>query len=165
MQPLTPEHRVAKLGEQTHWVNSETGTGLILTPEIEMNLDVAGKTSHTESGGVLVGERRGPHFLITHLTMPMPTDTRRPLSIRRSPKGHVDFIERLVKESKGRLSYCGEWHTHPQRHPSPSGTDIDTWIRLNRELNIPLIHIIAGTASISAFQALRGRVDRMSAVL
>lgn len=158
------EQSLDRLGKQTHWISSESGDVLILTSDIERNLVVSGKTSRAESGGVLVGERKGSHFVITDLTMPMPADVRGPVSIRRSPKGHVDFIERIVSETNGRLSYCGEWHTHPQRHPSPSSTDISTWIKLNQELGIPLINIIAGTVSISAYQVLNSKVVPLTPV-
>lgn len=162
MQPIRLEQR---WGKQTHWISLDTGDMLILASDIERSLVVSGKSSKAESGGVLVGERRGPHFVITDLTIPMPTDVRGHVSIRRSPSGHVDFIERSVSESNGRLSYCGEWHTHPQRHPSPSQTDINTWIRLNRELGIPMINIIAGTVSISAYQVVNNKVVPLTPVL
>jgi integrative and conjugative element protein (TIGR02256 family) len=35
-----------------------------------------------------------------------------------------DFVDRVHRQSAGQLTYIGEWHTHPEKHPTPSGADI-----------------------------------------
>jgi integrative and conjugative element protein (TIGR02256 family) len=53
---------------------------------------------------------------------------------------------RRWKESKGLVRYIGEWHTHPQNHPTPSSIDLREWQQLavDRHDGRPLLAVIVG---------------------
>ena len=40
--------------------------------------------------------------------------------------------------------YLGEWHTHPEDWPKPSGKDLREWRILLREQRRPLVFLIVG---------------------
>jgi integrative and conjugative element protein (TIGR02256 family) len=110
----------------THWINPTTGTALIIDPEVVKELLYIGLESSKESGGVIIDQRGGKHFLIQQITLPKTADIRHRFSIQKSANGHVQDIERAINVSEGKLCYLCEWHTHPQKRPIPSETDITT---------------------------------------
>ncbi|WP_338895642.1 Mov34/MPN/PAD-1 family protein [Klebsiella pneumoniae] len=67
----------------------------------------------TEAGGVLIGERRGPHIVITHISEPGPGDIRTRNRFERKGDHHQLKVDELFEQSNGFLVYLGEWHTHP----------------------------------------------------
>lgn len=61
----------------------------------------AGKKD-SESGGILIGTRRGEHFEVTAATMPQISDKRSRFRFERVEKGHSDLLKRHWVESRGR---------------------------------------------------------------
>jgi integrative and conjugative element protein (TIGR02256 family) len=59
------------------------------------------------------------------------------------------LIEEIHDRSEGRLSYLGDWHTHPGGSASPSGTDLkslrDLAADAGMDLGEPVIVIVATT--------------------
>jgi integrative and conjugative element protein (TIGR02256 family) len=100
-----------------------------------------------EAGGVLIGKRRGEHFEITAATQPQALDTRSKYHFFRSPTGHQTTVSYHWKKSDGEENYIGEWHTHPENHPTPSSIDLKEWKRISQTNNNPLIVIIQGIQS------------------
>lgn len=100
-----------------------------------------------EAGGVLIGKRRGDHFEITVATPPQAFDTRSKYRFLRSPNGHQSAVSDHWKKSNGEENYIGEWHTHPENHPTPSSIDLREWKRISQVNNNPLIVIIQGIQS------------------
>ena len=98
-----------------------------------------------EAGGILIGYRRANHLHIVALTEPHPQDRRSVTSFERISPFHQEQALVLWKQSGGQLDYLGEWHTHPERKPSPSGIDKREWRKLYFRRLTPLIFIIAGT--------------------
>jgi integrative and conjugative element protein (TIGR02256 family) len=46
------------------------------------------------------------------------------------------------------VNFVGEWHTHPERHPTPSWIDRRSWRRqMGRHKPDPLVFIIVGSAT------------------
>jgi integrative and conjugative element protein (TIGR02256 family) len=99
-----------------------------------------------EAGGQLFGVVQGQCIQIKQATGPRCSDRR----------GRFSFIaDRLAERReisalhKSGLHYFGDWHTHPQSIPTPSGTDIssmaDLFARSKHELNAFLM-VIVGTA-------------------
>ncbi|HBS2895212.1 TPA: Mov34/MPN/PAD-1 family protein, partial [Klebsiella pneumoniae] len=82
----------------------------------------------TEAGGVLIGERRGPHIVITHISEPGPGDIRTRNRFERKGDHHQLKVDELFEQSNGFLVYLGEWHTHPEDFPQPSYTDMKSWL-------------------------------------
>lgn len=82
----------------------------------------------TEAGGILIGERRGQHIVITDISEPGPSDIRTRNRFERKGDHHQQNVDELFKQSDGFLVYLGEWHTHPEDFPQPSYTDIKSWV-------------------------------------
>lgn len=99
--------------------------------------------SSPESAGVLIGERRDVHIVITDLSEPSRWDIRSRFMVDRVSKHHQKAVDDALKKSNGEWHYLGEWHTHPENVPKPSMTDYGSWHK-NLKLDQPLVLIIVG---------------------
>lgn len=98
-----------------------------------------------ESGGILLGYRRGAHLHVVEATIPGREDHGTRVSFRRSAKGHREQALSGWHRSDHTLGYLGEWHTHPEQAPSPSRTDHHAWGELLAgRPGQPLIFMILG---------------------
>jgi len=88
------------------------------------------RATDTEAGGLLLGEVRGDHLNLVEATFPTADDLRARYSFERLPQGHATVAQKLWSESRGTVRYLGEWHSHPEEHPIPSGIDRSEWRRL-----------------------------------
>ncbi len=99
-----------------------------------------------EAGGQLFGAVEGQCIKVKLATGPRRSDRR----------GRFFFIaDRLAERReisalhKSGLHYLGDWHTHPQSIPTPSGTDLssmaDLFAQSKHDLNAFLM-VIVGTA-------------------
>lgn len=100
--------------------------------------------SAPESGGILLGFRRGPHLHIVEATLPTSSDQRSRFGFKRHAKAHQAAAMRRWKESDETMGYMGEWHTHPEDHPSPSGTDLRNWLDITVPRPEPMVFLILG---------------------
>ena len=89
------------------------------------------RESDCEAGGLLLGSVHGTHMLIKHATVPTAWDKRFRYLFERMPFGHETIAFSKWIESRGAIRYLGEWHTHPEDYPSPSGLDRMEWNRLS----------------------------------
>lgn len=98
------------------------------------------KSDQAEACGIIYGERRGRHFLVTGITTPMITDVRSRYACKRNIRGHQEVLDQLHKQSNGKIQYLGEWHSHPQKIALPSPMDLREWKNsyeyLHKEQNI-----------------------------
>src|SRR5690242_771672 len=79
------------------------------------------RRSHdTESGGLLLGYRRGLHLHVTSITSPQSSDRATRVSFRRACEGHARIAVNQWLSSGRQKDYLGEWHTHPEVRASPS---------------------------------------------
>ena len=76
-----------------------------------------------EAGGLLLGSVHGAHIFIEQATAPTAWDTRLRNLFERMPFGHEAIALSRWIASQGAVRYLGEWHTHPEEHPHPSGLD------------------------------------------
>lgn len=124
---------------------------VLLTPAIQTVLHKyrqLGPFDH-EAGGILLGFRRGEIDLeLTLATEPTPKDKRGMFSFFRSTWHHQDVARQQWMKSGGTVDYLGDWHTHPEDHPTPSSTDRREWEKLRRNSPRPLIFIIVGRVDI-----------------
>lgn len=97
-----------------------------------------------EAGGVLLGYRRGDHVHVTQATVPSKNDRRSRFSFDRIDQYHGWLAWRRWTESNQRCDYLGEWHTHPELYPSPSGIDEREWHKLHSSNPRPLVFWIEG---------------------
>lgn len=98
-----------------------------------------------ESGGILLGYRRGSHLHVTEATVPLASDQASRTRFSRSAAPHQEAALARWRQSDGTIDYLGEWHTHPEHSPSPSTIDTDGWRRICSKRNTPMLFVIAGT--------------------
>ncbi|WP_157234604.1 Mov34/MPN/PAD-1 family protein [Teredinibacter turnerae] len=99
----------------------------------------------TESAGILIGEYRGKHIRVVDATKPSLLDRSTRVSFdRRSP--HHQRAALSAWRTSGKIqTWIGEWHTHPENHPTPSQKDINCW---KESLpSRPMVLLIQGRAS------------------
>jgi integrative and conjugative element protein (TIGR02256 family) len=121
--------------------------------------------SSREAGGILLGHHRGPHVEILKCTIPMPGDRRTRFGFVRHDKGHQETATREWRESGGAINFVGEWHTHPERHPTPSWIDRRSWRRqMIRAERDPLVFIIVGSAAVYCEIGVEGQLATMGRV-
>lgn len=104
------------------------------------------RLSDAEAGGILLGMRRGEHLHVTAFTSPGPQDKRARTGFHRTRRHHQAQALEHWTDSAGQVDYLGEWHTHPERSPTPSVTDRREWSILTQRYASPLVFAIAGTS-------------------
>lgn len=95
-----------------------------------------------ETGGFLIGERRGPHVQVTGLTRQGRGDIATRTSFERNCPSHRDAIHRAWRLSDGMQSLVGDWHSHPYGSADASSTDMSAWRTLARTSRRPIIGLI-----------------------
>lgn len=100
-----------------------------------------------EAGGILIGMIHGSHIEVTSATEPQLADKRTRTLFKRSEEGHQFILNERWEKSGGTENYVGEWHTHPERNPKPSGIDLREWSRTSIRMAEPMIVIIGGLSS------------------
>lgn len=103
------------------------------------------QNNDAESGGILLGLRRDHHLHVTSLTTPCPADKRSRMGFQRTDKLHQAKALAAWRESGGVVDYIGEWHSHPEQHPSPSSIDTREWRSICQFQRKPMVFLIAGT--------------------
>ena len=88
-----------------------------------------------EAGGVLMGRliKNSKDIVLDKVTVPMIGDKRTRYSFLRGWKMHQRLIDYNWEKSEGTCNYLGEWHTHPEKYPSPSQQDLKDWKRKLKE--------------------------------
>jgi integrative and conjugative element protein (TIGR02256 family) len=113
-----------------------------------------------EAAGVLIGERRGEHIIIRHISEPGQDDIRTRFSVNRKGRHHQLAVNQAFYESKGILNYVGEWHTHPEDVPSPSLHDLTSW-KKNLSDPAPSILLILGRKNIWVGKKVGNQIKAM----
>lgn len=118
---------------------------------------------HHEVGGVLLGCYRGAHLHVLEATRPQARDRFSFTSFVRAPFGHQLLATKAWRRSGGTTTYIGEWHSHPERLPTPSSIDRASWDQAVAEQQRDLVFIIQGWDGIYVEAAdLMGRRRRLS---
>jgi len=84
------------------------------------------KQPHTspETGGALGGYfRRDGTLIISHIMPPSPKSRGGFAWFKRHRGDAQIFVNTVFTDSGGAVNYAGEWHTHPEPFPEPSGRD------------------------------------------
>ena len=105
------------------------------------------KIQSKEAGGQLFARFDGPVIQIERATGPRPTDRRGRRIFVPNRLAERREIKRMFKEE---LYYVGDWHTHPEPQPMPSGKDIGSFqdmFRKSRHGLASFVMVIVGTAS------------------
>lgn len=83
-----------------------------------------------ETGGFLLGSRRGNHVDVSGVTQQGAKDVATRSTFERADPSHEDQIHREWEATGGRSSLVGDWHSHPEGDGSPSGRDRAAWRKL-----------------------------------
>lgn len=112
-----------------------------------------------ESGGVLLGRYLldSDDIVIDAVTTHRKHDRRSRHRFHRAKQPHQQLINEAWTASSGTTTYLGEWHTHPQRLPRPSSTDLSDWSRklVHDEFTDSLFFVIVGTRQICIWEGER----------
>lgn len=101
-----------------------------------------------EAGGILIGFRREKHLHIVEATSPQAGDKRSRVLFARGEKGHASRALKRWRETSMTADYLGEWHTHPEEQPEPSGIDRNEWGIILKRRKVPMVFLIAGTQGL-----------------
>ena len=100
-----------------------------------------------ESAGVLIGERRGKHLVITDISIPGKGDSFSRYQVDRKGEHHQIMVNESFIKSNKTKHYLGEWHTHPEKRPTPSALDYKSWSKVHIN-NLNVVLIIVGQHSL-----------------
>ena len=126
-------------------------------PIERISADAARYAGRKERGGILLGYRRGPHLEVNEATLPMLWDWGSMFSFRRSARGHQSIALGRWRNSGQTVDWLGEWHSHPEPLPSPSGIDLGSWRNIVRNRGAPMAFLIVGYEGIWLGLSLPGR--------
>jgi integrative and conjugative element protein (TIGR02256 family) len=142
------------------WAPRDRALYVLLAPSVVQRLEafLSTDSGKLESGGILLGFRRDPHLEVLDSTSPGAKDLRRPYQFVRRCESHQTRATDDWKTSGKTIDYLGEWHTHPEASPMPSGIDRSEMIRRSNEHRSEvLVELIVGTHSIWLGIARGGR--------
>jgi integrative and conjugative element protein (TIGR02256 family) len=63
---------------------------------------------------------------------------------------HQLFAEKLWQDTGKLVGYIGEWHTHPEPHPAPSGIDSKDWLRISKTIQHPMLFMIVSCHDVDS---------------
>jgi len=108
-----------------NYKSSSTEKLIILTNEVLEHFSQHRQTGtkSKELGGQLFAKFEDERIVIAKATGPRVTDKRGRFSFMPNRKAEQREIYNMFSEG---LHYVGDWHTHPEKRPSPSRTDIDS---------------------------------------
>ncbi|ABQ26396.1 hypothetical protein Gura_2211 [Geotalea uraniireducens Rf4] len=113
-----------------------------------------------EGGGVMLGRYiiDSQDVVIDKISFPMPGDRATRTTFFRKKRAHQQVIDRAWEASNHTCTYLGEWHTHPEPHPSPSSIDDTNWKRkLKNDIvdSDSLFFLIVGTSEMRMWEGHR----------
>ena len=112
-----------------------------------------------EAGGVLIGRLivGSQDLVVDSITTPQARDRRSRFRIDRLDPEHQRLVNEAFNQTGG--TYLGEWHTHPEAHPTPSCIDLKNWrhkVKVDKYYGTGLVFLILGTESIGGWYVKRG---------
>jgi integrative and conjugative element protein (TIGR02256 family) len=108
--------------------------------------------NQNESGGIILGSvHKDNHIYISKISEPNALDKSSRCGFERDKKTAQIIVDAEFYESDGKVIYLGEWHTHPEKNPTPSFVDIrmiKQQYKVNKINENFLILLIQGTGSL-----------------
>ncbi|MEC9358661.1 MAG: Mov34/MPN/PAD-1 family protein [Pseudomonadota bacterium] len=129
---------IPRPGERAAWILIEDSVVALIASYRQRLL------RDSEAGGVLLGYRRQKHLHVVHATTPEQEDARTRFSFDRLDESHARIASKHWALTDRRCDYLGEWHTHPERVPTPSGIDQREWREIYERCSQPLLFWIEG---------------------
>ena len=102
----------------------------------------AAATHRLESGGLLLGYRKGADLHVIGATYPSRWDRASRVLFQRSAKGHQRMAYDAWRQSGGTVDWIGEWHTHPGGIAAPSSIDLRSWSAIAAHRMAPMVFVI-----------------------
>lgn len=124
------------------------GSTLVIGDEVLSTMwgYVQHRSRDKEAGGLIIGQfLEGENtYILDKVTRPMKGDTRSRFGFFRNQKTHQSVLDREWESSDRSRTYFGEWHTHPERTPTPSPTDISSWRSklIHPQMVVPRLYFI-----------------------
>ncbi|MBU1308334.1 MAG: Mov34/MPN/PAD-1 family protein [Gammaproteobacteria bacterium] len=131
--------------EMVYTVEGYNGTRLVVIEPTALNAMRACRQispAAPEAGGILIGERRGTSFVVKEVTKPTLKDESSRFKFVRKFHHHQLAVVSANQSSGGTSNYLGEWHTHPQDRPFPSGIDLKNWLLALRRHEPCLVSVV-----------------------
>lgn len=126
---------------------------ILIDHSVVNRIQTAAKEHHPlESGGLLLGLRRGSHLHILRSTKPFPRDSASRTRFKRKDPRHQRVAKRLWTASKGFIDWLGEWHSHPGGSTFPSSIDVTTWRRQTNQNQIAMAFLIVNDIGLQVFR-------------
>ena len=122
----------------------------ITQSNFESSLKEASNQCPYETGGVLIGYwgKSPAEPVVTEMIGSGPRAVRTTYSFTPDQDYHVQEISKRYQESKRRITYLGDWHTHPEGKPELSTKDIKTLRRIAKYIPArapnPIMLVLAG---------------------
>jgi len=142
------------------WHNSTETNGNILIEPSVVEL-VRGYCQHQsnmpESGGILLGYRRGTHLHVVSATTPQRDDQRKRFHFSRCDQYHQNVAISQWNMSGNTMDYIGEWHTHPEPKPTPSSLDMSEWKKICCARKSSMVFLIVGWTGVFWLGVGRGQ--------
>lgn len=115
-------------------------------PVISVFIRYIQRATDNEAGGLLLGTVHAGNIAVLGATVPTVWDRRLRYLFERLPFGHRALADTRWRSSGGTVRYLGEWHTHPEDYPAPSGLDRREWNKLSRRRADvrPMLAVIVG---------------------
>jgi integrative and conjugative element protein (TIGR02256 family) len=131
---------------------------------LAVNRFVQNNHQKTEAGGVLLGRflMGNSDVVVDQVTIPAAGDKRSRFHFFRSARAHQEHILEAWTLSEGTCNYLGEWHTHPESDPYPSGYDFENWqkkLQLDKFDSDFLFFVIVGTTQINVWKGYRNNLS------
>jgi integrative and conjugative element protein (TIGR02256 family) len=120
-----------------------------------------------ETGGIILGQESGRARTVSEVIGPGPNAEHRRASFDPDQDWQVEEVARLWRNHEGKISYLGDWHSHPGGTPKPSRRDREV-LRLIADADdarcaAPVMLILAvGTRGIVETRAYQWRPHRIT---
>jgi len=101
-----------------------------------------------ENGGLLLGGLNGNEIIIDFVTWASKNDVRKRYKFIRKDYRHIKVWKYLNEKSCRKIGSLGEWHSHPEAVPYPSGIDLREWNKKKNVKEIPCLFLIIGSKEI-----------------
>lgn len=127
---------------------------IVVIPQIVKDILLQHRQLHAkspEAGGLIYGVLYERGVVLTGVTAPMPLDDRSRYHFHRRDPKHLETVEREYEITRGHINLLGEWHTHPQKNPSPSTIDTRQWREIDSArspLGLNSLFMIQGTQEL-----------------
>ena len=130
-------------------VNSEDGTHFFISNDVWGLIHRYKQDSFykAEQGGIFLGKERENSIEIVEATIPQREDKFSRFNFFRKSQNHQEIATDRWLNSDSTITYCGEWHTHPEKIAKPSNADIREWKMKLRGYSIPLLLVVIGLDS------------------